>query len=49
MYFTKKIGVLKNVAKFTGKYLFWNLFLNKIEGWWSANLLKRNSSTGVLL
>ena len=35
-----KIGVLKKFANFTGKKLCWSL---------PANLLKRDSSTGVFL
>ena len=32
-----KKGVLKNFAKFTGKYLFWSLFLLKLQ---AGNLIK---------
>ena len=31
--FSVKKGVLKNFAKFTGKHLFWSLFLNKVATW----------------
>ena len=41
---SSKVGVLKNIVKFTGKHLCCSLFL-KVP----ANLLKRKSSTGVFL
>ena len=44
-----KKGVLKNFANFTGKHLWWNLFLIKLQAWRSENLSKRDSSTGVFL
>ena len=28
-----KKGVLKNLTKFTGKHLFWSLFLIKLQAW----------------
>ena len=34
--FCKK-GVLKNLAKFTGKQLFWSLFFNKVAGLFAPN------------
>ena len=37
----KKIGLLKNFTKFTGKHLCWNLFLNKVQAWSTATLLKQ--------
>ena len=40
---------LKNLANFTGKRLFWSLFLIKLQGWRSATLSKRDSNTGVFL
>ena len=33
--------VLKNLSKFTGKHLCWNLFINKVSGWRPASLLKK--------
>ena len=33
--------VLRNFAKFTGKHLCQNLFLNKVAGLRSANLLRK--------
>ena len=44
-----KIGVLKNVANFTGIHLCWSLFLIKLQSWRPAILLKRDSNTGVIL
>ena len=38
--FCKKC-VLKTLAKFTGKYPCWSLFLNKVVGLWPLTLLKR--------
>ena len=38
-----KIDVLKDFAKFTGKHLYWSLFLIK------ETLLKKDSDTGVFL
>ena len=46
--FCKK-GVLKNIAKFTGKHLCQNLFLNKIAGLRPATSLKKRSGTGAFL
>ena len=40
----RKVGVVKNFANFTGKHLFWSLFLIKLQA-----LLKRDSNTGVFL
>ena len=40
-----KKDVLKNFANFTGKHLFWSLFLIKLH----TPLLKRDSNTGVFL
>ena len=42
-------AVLNNFAIFTGKHLCWSLFLIKLQPWWLAALLKRNSNTGVFL
>ena len=42
-----KIGVLKNFANFTLKYLRWSLFLIKLQAFKRATLFKRDSSTGV--
>ena len=33
--------VLKNIAKFTGKHLYWNLFFNKVAGLPANSLKKR--------
>ena len=44
-----KIGVLKIFANFTGKHLCWSLFLIKLQALKPANLLKRDSNTGVFL
>ena len=44
-----KKGVLKNFAKFTGKYLCRSLFFNKVKSLKPATLLKRDSGTGVFL
>ena len=41
--------VLKNFANFTGKHLFWILFLIKLQAFKPAALLKRDSNTGVFL
>ena len=38
--FCKK-GVLRNFVKFTGKYLFQSLFLNKVAGLMPATSLKK--------
>ena len=46
--FCKK-GVLRNFAKFTGKYLYQRLFLDKVAGLRPATLLKKDSGTGVFL
>ena len=39
MYF--RIGVLKNFAMFTGKYLCWSLFFNKYAGLKACNFFKK--------
>ena len=44
-----KIGVLKNVAIFTGKNLCWSFFLIKLQTFRTATLSKRNFNTGVFL
>ena len=36
-----KIGVLKNLANFTGKQLCWSLFLNKVAGLQASNFVKK--------
>ena len=41
-----KIGVLKKIAIFTGKNLYWSLF-DKVESSRPATLLNRDSNTGV--
>ena len=46
--FVKK-GILKNFANFTGKHLHWNFFLKKLQAFWAAALLKRDSDTDVFL
>ena len=45
MFYNKE--VLKKLAKFTEKHLYWSLFLVKVTGWSPATLLKRDSSTGI--
>ena len=49
--FSSKVGLLKNVAKFTGKDLCWSLFfhINKVAGSGPVTLFHRNSDTGVFL
>ena len=42
-------GVLRNFAKFTGKYLCQSLFFNQVSVLWSATSLKRDSGTGDFL
>ena len=42
-------GVLKTFAKFTGKHLCQNLFLNRVTGLRPATLLKRDSGAGAFL
>ena len=42
-----KKGILKNIAKFTGRHLRQGLFINKVAGW-SLATLKIGSDTGVL-
>ena len=44
-----KIGVLKNFAIFTGKYLCWSLFLIKLQTLEPATLLIRDPNTAVFL
>ena len=44
-----KIGVLKNFANFTRKYLCWSFFLIKLQDQRSATLLKADSNTDVFL
>ena len=44
---TKK-GVLKNLAKFSGKHLFQSPFFNRVVGW-GLQLIKKDSGTGVFL
>ena len=41
-----KKDVLKNLANFTGKHLFWSIFLIKLG---PATLPKRDPKTGVFL
>ena len=40
---------LKNLLKFTGKYLSRSHFFNEVAGWRLVTLLKMHSSTAVLL
>ena len=42
-------GVLRNLAKFTGKQLCHSLFFNKGTGWGLQLYEKRDSATGVSL
>ena len=44
-----QIGVFKSFAIFTQKHLCWSLFLIKLQACRPANLLKRDSNTGVFL
>ena len=44
-----KIGVLKNFAIFTGKDLYWSLFLKKLQAFRFTTLLKRGYLTGAFL
>ena len=44
-----KKGLLKSFAKFTGEHLCWSLFLIKLQVFRPANLLKRDSNTGLFL
>ena len=44
-----KVGVLKELAIFTGKHLCLSLFLIMLQAWRYATLLKRDSYTGLLL
>ena len=44
--FCKK-GTLENLANFTGKYLFWYLFLINVQVWGPEAFLKRDSSTCI--
>ena len=46
--FYKKAN-LRNFAIFTRKYLFWSLFLIKLQALRPAKLLKRDPTTGVFL
>ena len=45
MFFKK--DALENFAQFTGRYLYWNLFFNKVGGWGPATVPKRISGTGL--
>ena len=42
-------GVLRDFIIFTGKHLFWSLFLIKFHAFRVVTLLKRDSNTGVFL
>ena len=46
--FCKK-DVLKNFSNFTGKQLYWSLFLIKLQANRPASLIKRDSNTGAFL
>ena len=37
-----KKGILKYLLKFTGKHLYWSLFLNEVTRYRSTILLKRD-------
>ena len=41
----RKKGTLKNFTIFTGKHLFWDIFLLKLQACRPATLLKRDSNT----
>ena len=43
-----EISSIKNFAIFTGKHLFWGLFLIKLQAFRPATFLKRDLNTGVL-
>ena len=43
------VGALKKSTIFTGKRLWWSLFLIKLQGWRLATSLKRDFSTFVFL
>ena len=47
--FCKKKGVLRNSANFTGKHLFWSLFLVELQTFRPAALLKRDSNKDFFL
>ena len=47
--FSAKKGVLRNFAKFSGKYLCQNLFFNKVAHLRAATSLKRVSGAGLFL
>ena len=42
-----KIDVLKNLAMFTGKHLYWSYFLIYSQSWKTAIVLKRDSNTSA--
>ena len=42
-----EISSIKNFAIFTGKHLFWGLFLIKLQVFRPATFLKRDSNKGV--
>ena len=44
-----KICVLKNFTNFSEKHLCWSLILVKLQTWFAATLLKRDSNTFVFL
>ena len=44
-----KKASLKNLAKFTGKHLYWSLFLLKLQAWTPASLSKKDTNTYVFL
>ena len=44
-----KIDVLKNLAMFTGKHLYWSYFLIYLQGWRTAIVLKRDSNPSAFL
>ena len=44
-----KICVLKNFTNFTEKHLCWSLILVKLQTWFAATLLKRDSNTFIFL
>ena len=41
--------ILKNAVIFTGKHLYWSLFLIKLQSWGSSTFFKWDSSTDVFL
>ena len=45
----KETAICSRFAIFTGKRLCWSLFWIKLQDFWPATLLKKDSNTGVFL